>query len=327
MKFILRSSCFKCQKNTLSLLTLAHKVNSGRHRIYVPNARDNAYIKWVCELRPYLAQIWKLALDYSIRLDPLEPVKFSLTVCEESALCNDRKDLIVRIADVDRLIQQPFKVFVENDNSDRNFLLTFSNTQQFNKIIELERQNLLSFEHCGGISELRRKVKTYATNTHNYLNCTAVFDSDASSPGNISPDARRAEEQCANLGLEFFRLKRRAIENYLMRDWLKTWVNKRRDRRMIEIFDSFARLCLEQRSHFHMKNGLKTDRADIANGTITLYKNVNMKDFVCLQNGFGSNLATELYAEEWIQKVQSVDDTAAWEEVNGMINAILVLCR
>ena len=175
--------------------------------------------------------------------------------------------------------------------------------------------------------ELRRRVKTYATYAQNYLNCTAVFDSDAPSPGVISPGARKAEEQCDNLELDFFRLKRRAIENYLMRDWLKTWVNNKKDKSKIKIFDSFAKLSLEQRSHFHMKNGLRKDKADIENGTITLYNNVNKRDLVSLQNGFGHNLASELYAEEWIQMVQSVDDTAAWEEVNGMVNAILVLCR
>ena len=327
MIFKLSSSCFRCQINPMPLIALAHKVLNGRHRFYVPNERDDAYIKWVCELGPLVAKQWHLASRTSMELEAREPATVSVTVCEESALCDDRKNLIVRVADVNRIIQQPFKVFVENDNSDRNFLLTFSNTHQFNKIIELECQNLLSFEHCGGISELRRRVKTYATNAQNYLNCTAVFDSDAPSPGVISRDARKAEEQCDSLGLDFFRLRRRAIENYLMRDWLKTWVNNKKDKSKIKIFDIFAKLSLEQRSHFHMKNGLKKDKSDIDNGTLTLYKDVNRKDLVWLQDGFGPNLASELYAEEWIQKVQSVDDTTAWEEVNGMVNAILVQCR
>ena len=76
-----------------------------------------------------------------------------------------------------------------------------------------------------------------------------------------------------------------------------------------------------------MKKGLKADQAKIDDGTVTLYADVSSGDLGHLNDGFGSSLAADLYGKDWIQSVQTVEDADAWDEVNGMVNNILVLCR
>lgn len=307
---------------------MANMALKGRHRLYISDEGDQSYLEWFASLGTSLEEQWRLALDTSMDLEALEPAPFNVTVCEDADQSHDPNNLVLGIREAERLTREPFRVYVENDDADRNFLLTFSNQEQARKIAELEDENLLSFEHCGGISELRKKVRTYArARVTNFLNCTAVFDSDAASPAAISNDAALAEERCRRSGMQSFMLKRRAIENYLTRGWLNTWVNSQADEKKVRIFDCFARMSLEQRSHFHMKKGLKADQAKIDDGTITLYAGITESDLDCLNDGFGPSLAADLYAKDWVQTVQSVDDAGAWEEVNGMVNKILVLCR
>jgi hypothetical protein len=326
--FEFNSSCFRGEIKTPSLLAMANMALKGRHRLYISDEDDQSYLDWFGSLGASFEEQWRVALDTSMVLESLEPASQIVTVCEEADHSHDPKNIVMGIKDAERLTREPFRVYVENDDADRDFLLTFSNKDQARKIAELEDENLLSFQHCGGISELRKKVKNYAkAKATNFLNCTAVFDSDAPSPTAISQDANLALERCNNLGLSSFMLKRRAIENYLMRDWLKTWVNTKGNSKKVSIFDSFAKMSLEQRSHFHMKKGLKADLDKIKNGTITLYAGIAEGDIVCLNDGFGSSLAADLYAKNWIQSVQSVDDADGWEEVNSMVNEILVLCR
>lgn len=310
---------------------MAHMVLKGRHRLYVADLGDFGYLDWLNSLTTSLEELWVLALDTSMELEALEPAKYGVVVCEDAAQCGDRAHLVLRVEEAERLIREPFRVYVENDDADRDFLLTFANAEQFRKISELEYENFLSFEHCGGITELPKKVAKYVQkHPTNHLNCSAIFDSDAPAPGMVSHHASSAKMNCDNIGISSHILQRRAIENYLMRGWLETWVNRstRSSRsQKLEVFKCFCKLTLEQRSHYHMKNGLKADQAQINNGTVTLYAGLSASDIVTLNDGFGTSLAADLYAEEWVKNTQSVDDVDAWKEVNGIVKEILVLCR
>ncbi|WP_143540117.1 hypothetical protein [Rhodovulum sulfidophilum] len=331
MIFELNRSCFVGDKGTMSLICMANIALKGRHRLYVCHPEDEAYLKWFEGLGASLQENWRVALDTSISLEALEPAKYSVLVCNDTDQCYDRESLVLDLSAAERLIYEPFKVFVENNGADRDFLLTFSTHAQFNKIRELERANLFSFEHCGGITELPKKVEKYANERRvNYLNCSAVFDSDAPSPDAASKEAIIAKDVCDRHGVFPHVLRRRAIENYLSRDWLNTWVNKSpksAKSNKKKIFTSYCRLNLEQRSHFHMKRGLKVDQDGIESGDITLYSDVSEEDLCTLNEGFGDSLAGDLYAADWVQNAQTVNDSDAWGEVNGMINEILVRCR
>jgi hypothetical protein len=329
--FELHPSCFRAKPETILLVSMANIALKGRHRLYVRDLEDQAYRQWIDSLGSQLADPWNEALDVSMTREAREPAKFSVAVCNTCVQSYEREKLVLTVGEAERLIREPFKIFVENDDADKNFLITFSTEDQAKKMLELEKENLISFQHCGGITELPKKVKNYLKFSDlSFLNCSAIFDSDAPAPGQISNDARKAKRRCDEGGVASHVLRRRAIENYLMRSWLNTWVNKTpRSARgpKMEVYKAFCKLSLEQRSHFHMKSGLSVDRRSIENGDVTLYANVCDADMKRLQEGFGDSLAADLYGEDWVQSTQAVDDSEAWAEVNGMVREILVLCR
>lgn len=331
MIFEFETSCFANGANALLFASMANIALKGRHRIYVRCPEDKVYKDWLETLGRSLQEEWQAALDASMTLEALEPARYSITVCTEAKQSYDPDSLALNLSSSERLVREPFRVFVENDGADRDFLLTFSSHDQVRKILELEEENLLSFEHCGGITELPKKVSKYALGSNvSFLNCSAVFDSDAPFPGAISTEANTAKNTCENCGISPYILRRRAIENYIERSWLNVWVNKSPKSAKgakLKIFESYCKLSLEQRSHFHMKRGLKVDKDGLQTGKIKLYEGVSDEDLRTLNDGFGESLAADLYAVDWVQSTQMVDDTDAWEEVNGMINEILVLCR
>lgn len=332
MIFTLKKSCFGQQAKTIRLLELADLVVRGRHRIYVEDDADEGYLDWVSTLGRDLADIWNLSLTLSMELEALEPARYEISVCETTQLNYTSTPPVLAVDEASRLGREPYRIFVENDNADRDFLLTFSNAQQKSKFEELEQESLLSFEHCGGIGELKKKVLAYR-NKHQLfgLICTTVFDSDAPRPGAPSGQALAVENCCTVNSLKAFMLKRRAIENYLALSWVNTWANSRPSKasrqRSVECFKSFCQLTPEQRKHFHMKRGLAVDSAAIQDGSIDLYDGTDSDVLESLQNGFGNDLGSEIYSQDWVQNSQSVEDQDAWGEVNSVVSEVLVLCR
>ncbi len=276
-----------------------------------------------------MLEIWEKSLNLSMELEAREPARVTIMVCDAAAPDLQVETPIMNVDQADILSKKPFRIFVENDEADRDFLLTFSNAEQKKKIEELEEAQLIQFEHCGGITELPKKVAKFTNKTElNHLIAMAVFDSDAPQPGEASTQADCALKKCVNCGIAASRLSRRAIENYLLRSWLNTWVNKTtaRRERSLELYNTFCNLNDAQRAHFHMKNGLKVDKEKIADGTIDLYDNLSGELQRKLETGFGS-VGSEIYSLSWIQNSQPSEDQNGWNEVNGIVNSFLVLCR
>lgn len=330
MIFELEESCFLKTQKTFELLQIASFVLKGRHRLYVKNADHYDYLNWRQELPQELADIWDLSLDYSMEQEAREPAPLTVSVCEISTERLSPSSPALGIDQASRLAAEPFRIFVENDDADRDFLITFSNDQQKRKIKDLESHNLIRFEHCGGIGELKKKIIKFA-NRHalHQLISIAVFDSDAPRPNDHSPNALAVVAASKEKGVATFMLKRRAIENYLLRSWLSTWINKSKDRRnkYLECFNHFCQLNISQRSHYHMKQGLSTDIAKISGGNFDLYDGLNDKQRDALMTGFGSDIGSELYSSTWVQESHPTDDPEGWNEVNAIVRDFLVLSR
>jgi len=328
--FEIKPTCFEEHPKTLQLLKMADLVLMGRHRLYIEDESQPEYLAWKSELRVGLSEVWDQSLRYSMEVEALETAEHTIHVCEASP---ENYSASIPEMDVDcaaRLAAEPFRVFVENDDADRDFLLTFSNTQQMGKIKELEDANLLKFEHCGGITELPKKVSKFAGKAGFYSKISAaIFDSDAIQPNENSEQADKAEKACTDAGVIAFVLKRRAIENYLLRSWLNTWVNesKGKRKRYVELYNGFCQLTDEQRAHFHVKKGLKADRDEIKSGKVTLYSGIPAPTQAKLEVGFGSDVGSDLFSADWVQESQSTDDPGGRGEVFGIIRSFLVLCR
>ncbi len=332
MIFVLETSCFSEAPNTLRLIELADLVIKGRHRLFVRDNFHTDYLAWVRELQKGLSEVWDWSLNLSMELEALEPARNTILVCEVTHPDYASSPPVLGVEEASRLAREPFRIFVENDDADRDFLLTFSNTDQKVKIEGLERDNLLRFEHCGGIGELKKKVEKFSKK-HPLFHavCTSVFDSDAPKPNTPSTQAVAVRDLCSAHCISGFMLERRAIENYLMRSWIITWVNCRPTRgvrkQFVHLFNCFCKLNAEQRKHFHIKKGLAADKTGISNGSIDLYDDVETELFKDLENGFGSDVGSDLYSEPWVQDSQPTEDPEAWNEVNSVVKEIMVLCR
>lgn len=331
MIFLIEETCFQSDPETFNLITLAKYVTCGRHRIALRNPANAQYFGWVQNLDHDLLDIWQLSLDYSIELEAMEPARLTIRVCANSELNASLPQPIMNLEGAVKIAREPFRVYVENDDADRDFILTFSNDQQRAKIEELESNNMLRFEHCGGIGELKKKIIKFAKAAPLYRAiCATVFDSDSTWPGNTSTNAVAVQSACNNEGIEWFMLARRAIENYLAISWLNTWVNaggRARREAKKDLFNCFCNLDEDQRAHFHMKKGLKADQQEISSGVNTLFSNLSSEQRNILKQGFGSEVGSELYSEPWVQEGDQSVDSEAWREVNSIVNGFLVLCR
>ncbi len=332
MIFEVKNSCFETNPKTQRLLELADFVVRGRHRIYVEDEEDAKYKTWVKTLPQDLADGWQLALDVSVESEALEPAKLTVSVCEKATIGVDSMPPSLTVEDAARLGREPYRIFVENSDADRNFLLTFSNSQQKRKLEDLERENLLRFEHCGGIGDLSNKVQAHLDKNPLFCQvCAAVYDSDATKPNSPSAQAKAVETFCAERTLANFMLKRRAIENYLMLGWINSWANCRPSRearkQAISRFVNLCKLSSSQKGHFHMKRGLLADANEMKNGAHDLYQDVDGCVLEQLQNGFGSDIGSDIYSQTWVQNSQSSEDQDAWDEVNSVVSEVMVLCR
>lgn len=330
MIFEIEPSCFQTNTKTFELLKMADFVLKGRHRLYICEDSQSDYLDWKSKLTVDLFEIWDRSLRYSMEVEAQEPAKHTVIVCQTSATDYSASPPVMNIDQAAQLASEPFKIFVENDDADRDFLLTFSDTQQTTKIGELEAANLLSFQHCGGITELPKKVSKFTEKAALHHNISAaVFDSDSTQPNEVSSQANTAQSVCAAAGVKAFVLKRRAIENYLLRSWLNAWVNETRTKtlRHLDLYKVFCELTDEQRAHFHIKKGLKVDRTQIEANNITLYSNIALGTQAKLENGFGSSVGSDLFSSDWVQKSMSLDDPEGRNEVSGIVRSFLVLCR
>lgn len=332
MIFLVKASCFETNPKTKRLLDLADFVVRGRHRIYIEDEHDVNYATWVETLPQGLADDWQLALDYSVESDALEPARIVVSVCENATSDADAIPSSLTVEEAALLGREPFRIFVENNDADRNFLLTFANSQQKRKIEDLERESLLRFEHCGGIGDVVNKLRSYvARNPLFFEVCAAVYDSDAKRPNEPSAQARSVEAFCGQQSVANFMLNRRAIENYLMPSWIRAWSSSRPDhdarKQAFKKLDSLRKLTVEQRSHFHMKKGFAADASEMEDGADAFFQGLDVDVLTGLQNGFGNSIGSDLYSETWVQDSQSNEDQGAWDEVNRVVSEVMVLCR
>ena len=329
MIFELEPSCFHPNPRSLDLLAIGDLVLKGRHRIYVRENSQAEYLEWLQSLTVDLLEGWNSSLDLSVKLEALEPANCAVTVCNDIAPVLNGQSLAMNVEQARLLAGQPFRVFLENDEADRNFLITYSNKEQKKKIEELESRSLIRFEHCGGIGEMPKKVTRFVKRTPiNSLISSAVFDCDASQPNQPSGQSQNVVDVCRGGGVPAHRLKRRAIENYILRSWLNSWVNQSKQTKAAHLkrFNAVCGFNDAQRHYFHMKGGLKKDKKEISNGSNTLYAALSPKLLGELDNGFGAAVS-EIFSWPWVQESEAMEDFDGWSEVNGIVRSLLVLFR
>jgi len=217
-------------------------------------------------------------------------------------------------------ILRSFHIYVENGRADKRFIYALLTPELRRDLKEQEKIGAVTFESSGGITELARKiVDDDSARTKLSLRAFALFDSDALSPGVPSRDAKDAQRACKSVGVPFYCLERRAIENYIPENALSAYASTSNNAQTrinrVRIARAFGRLSVEQQSHFHMKDGFGAPHGQ-------LYDDIAEQDRETLMTGFGSHLSS-CYDEGGIANRACLETSTGWAELQKVIGSLM----
>jgi hypothetical protein len=301
------------------------RFGAEHHRVILEDAMPR-FNSWLGTLTPILKEEVELAIANGLAQESLEPASLAITVNDvaHSDWTISEPELCLR--DAVQLLSMPFKIVLENERSDKAFILRMLTPEQSQWIEKLENSRVLEFDGKGGIGEvisfLRSPEVSRAQARYLYW---VLTDSDALSPGSPSGNAKLVEDLRHNLQIEGYQLKRRAIENYLPFDTLRTWMLERqRDRR--DIFESFRKLSNDQRSHYNMKRGLEADEPRNDPDHITLFAHLSGRDRTMLGVGFGTNIGENFRDPNRVRE-QYIAREGVRNELTPALNRLIEMVR
>ncbi|HEX4952046.1 MAG TPA: hypothetical protein VF017_01445 [Thermoanaerobaculia bacterium] len=158
-------------------------------------------------------------------------------------------------------LETPLQVLVENNRRDRSFLRTVGFA--FRATLDRLEGTGFQFVHGGGLSEMLEQVLVRSRQPEWGRRSFVIFDSDAVCPGRSGAANERLARICAERGVPFHRLTRRASENYLPPACLEqhaTRMGRPRRERSLRTARAFGQLLQDQRHHYNMKRGLDGDQ-------------------------------------------------------------------
>jgi|GEM_PF-3955217 len=253
-------------------------------------------------------------------------------------------------ADAVRLLQVPLCVLVENARSDGAFIQRMSLGSNRERLERALRMGWLMFEQAGGLGEMTKmldkirnlddaKPETWVR----WLRLCVVFDRDAHEEDCTFPseDSDKALEALnalrSTVGQNWprgFRLERRAIENYLPKAGLESYVgrvvkDRNEQSRRKSAFDAYYHPQMNDpngsdrlRASYCVPEGLNKDKKD----TSHIYANLDDERKEALAKGFGKDVK-HLWKEErpglkdeWIERERG---SAKNREIEGVVADIL----
>lgn len=195
------------------------------------------------------------------------------------------------VADAKLYLPIPFKIFVENNDSDKEFLLSLLDDVKRDYLLDLQQKHWLIFVHGGGTGDLQKQIVSEAENTMGaYLRSFAYFDNDGFVPGQPSKKTLQIAKECEKHRFHYHQLTRRAIENYIPISGLALWAStkdNRRARNTRSQLTPFKKLSDDERDHFNMKSGPAGDGKSAVK-----YPNINEHELSLISKGFGQKVAT-----------------------------------
>lgn len=327
MLFKLTDECFAHSTNSSDLLGLSQSVLRGCHGITVSDEDAVHYGSWLDRQTLETREEWELAISETARRQAMGPSAREAEVVHSAASNFDSVPFEISPREAVTFSRSPFRIFVENDNADKNFLLAFSNSFQAKELASLEDEDFIVFEHCGGITHLPSRLEArLARNARFKHMVAAVYDSDSLEPNVRSSQADRVHQSCVKAGVPSYCLERRSIENYLPLWALTSWANINRNRadraKLVQAKNALAGLLASQHHHFNMKNGLNGDGPRLSDA---VWGGLNRESRLALEQGFGQDVAS-MFDEDWVRDKVSQRDSG-WEEINQVIVSILELVR
>lgn len=303
MKVIIDADLFEdTPVNHLDLLALFRLGFTGRHLLQIAPISDLRVETWLSKQAEGVALECRLALEIGIRQDAHLPAANVLRVSAGSAATREGCGTVLCLKDAVEFLQRPFRILVEDNVADRNFVLAVAMSESRKVLSEGETKNWITFEHGGG-SGLVKRAEQYCAKQLEALRTWVLTDSDALAPGLCSAQARSVAKACGR-NIVFHQLQRRAIENYLPLAALEYWAehacmtaSHRMERK--QSVRALKLLEPEQRQHYNMKEGFRGDanRSD-KDDAKALYEDMPPQRRRILDDGFGTDIAILFDAEQ-----------------------------
>ncbi|WP_136806826.1 hypothetical protein [Desulfosediminicola flagellatus] len=202
---------------------------------------------------------------------------------------------IITLTDAYYLIIKSFELWLENERNDGSFIRCVIDDDVRDRFDQLRSRGRLKLNGLGGIGEmkavLRLEPKEFGFRNKIFVIC----DSDAANPSIRDENAEEIVAICNDNKIWHHCLERRAIENYVPINYLADKMNplQRTNSDLGKKYDAFLSLNINQKNHFHMKNGFK-NLGCLNSG---LYDSLADDVKTLLEGGFGDKLS-EVFSDE-----------------------------
>lgn len=317
---VLQHDAFHSAALDTEIIALFALTVAGRHRIRIATSARTMYERWLQSQSDGVKEQCKFALDQSAQSESTEPSMLRVMVTDKTS-SEASSPPQLSASDAMNFLHRPICVLVENRRADKAFLLKMARKRFRQKIARWESRGWLSFEHGGGIDEMRKRVEELTGDALESMRHWVLFDSDALTPGVPSSSAKALTEACDG-AIAHHQLARRAIENYLPKAALRSWAydhsnRVNRDNRA-RVLEAYLELSDLHARHFNMKAGLLGDaRRQDGESATGFWDSVPAPTKRALANGFGNTIG-RIYQDEpvelrdeWIEKEGLFDEMAS----------------
>jgi len=279
----------------LGLLQLGYQ---GRH-LMMPEPSDAPQLSaWLSARGDFESRACRLAFETGLREQAR--VRSALSVRVQPGNLPPRfenQELVLGLAAALVFLSSAFRILLEDNARDREFVLAVARPEWRNRLLEMEDKGWLQFEHGGGVTRMEETLNAIRRDPPERHGAWVLFDSDALAPGRPSDKALRLRRRCGG-DIAFHCLERRSIENYLpllaLDHWAAYLAGDRDGRtRAVRAFRSMTPSC---RFYYNLKHGFhgdadRTDRDNVG----SLYDDLDEAARQALEHGFGHKIA-DLFA-------------------------------
>jgi hypothetical protein len=285
MRVILAENLFESANvSPLDLISLIQLGLEGRHYLQTDPPTSGTLTTWLANRDQTIRDECEFSLNSGFELDALSPSFREIRVENVRFPSWGAACVVVPVNSALSFLRLPFKILVENQVRDANFLIAISTAEKKRKLLQFIENEWIEIEHGGGIESMRERILAISAQSSLKLRIWTFFDSDSLRPNVPSGPSKSLADACNN-HVPFHMLKRRAIENYIPLPALDIWSSGDDTRK--RCVRAFKKLNLNQRFHFNMKQGfLKDSRRMDANLVGDLFEGLDAEVCLALQNGF-----------------------------------------
>ncbi|MBF0611783.1 MAG: hypothetical protein G8345_12645 [Magnetococcales bacterium] len=323
MNIYLAANLFEPNKNLdVFLISLINAAEEGKHRIFIRDESNENFINWKDSQSPNVQDTINIVLMESMLKENMGSAGLSICIHDGSTDWSLIPPAVSR-HEAKKWMDIPVTVCLEDNISDRDFLLAMATHEYRKTLKELWENKLLEFIHCGGISGIPNKC-IFDWPEAMKKKIFAIFDHDGLHPDFPSAQSNKAENHCKNNNISYHRLKRRSIENYLPLPTLRDYATSHGNG---HIYDSFDHIVKDEVYFFYnIPHGFIGDQNRIRQGESShgLFDDLSPQDRENLSKGFGDAIKKRFSSP--IEE-QSLLDDGGWQELQPIILQLIALAR